>query len=152
MHLREGQQPTEAIPYDAEARYPTGVFVACGDCGAYVQVATRGCASPELNPDLDLDPDPDTAAQPEPRPEARSPEAPKPRSPEARTQTRTRTRTPDQMGDSELRRREVDATRFQCDGCACGPGQLDETCPIGSSRHPGLSLGLTLLALGRLWG
>ena len=46
VHLREGQQPTEAIPYDAAARYPTGVFIACGDCGAYVQVGDKGPCLP----------------------------------------------------------------------------------------------------------
>ena len=46
VHLREGQQPTEAIPYDAAARYPTGVFIACGDCGAYVQVGDKAVLTP----------------------------------------------------------------------------------------------------------
>ena len=32
VQLRQGQQPTEAIPYDASARYPTGVFVPCSSC------------------------------------------------------------------------------------------------------------------------
>ena len=50
VHLREGQQPTEAIPYNAAARYPTGVFIACGDCGAYVQVGDKGPCLPRPHP------------------------------------------------------------------------------------------------------
>ena len=68
VHLREGQQPTEAIPYDAAARYPTGVFIACGDCGAYVQVGRRGAALPRTRlpaPDSRL---PDPSPEPDPNP------------------------------------------------------------------------------------
>ena len=75
VHLREGQQPTEAIPYDAAARYPTGVFVACGDCGAYVQAGdTELHPTPDSRlptPDSRL-PTPDSqlpAPRPRPRPE-----------------------------------------------------------------------------------
>ena len=70
VHLREGQQPTEAIPYDAAARYPTGVFVPCTSCQALGQVS-----------------------------------------------------------DAELRRREADATTFQCEECACGLGLDGATGP-----------------------
>lgn len=65
VHLRDGQQPTEALPYDAAARYPTGVFVACGDCGAYVQVGDMGQRHPEPEPD----PSPRPKPRPKPRPE-----------------------------------------------------------------------------------
>ena len=70
VQLREGQQPTEAIPYDAAARYPTGVFVPCTSCQALGQVS-----------------------------------------------------------DAELRRREADATTFQCEECACGLGLDGATGP-----------------------
>jgi len=70
VQLRGGQQPTEAIPYDAAARYPTGVFVPCSSCEALGQVS-----------------------------------------------------------DVELRRREVDATTFQCEECACGLGLDGATGP-----------------------
>ena len=70
VQLRQGQQPTEAIPYDASARYPTGVFVPCSSCEALGQVS-----------------------------------------------------------DVELRRREVDATTFECEECACGLGRDGATGP-----------------------
>ena len=78
VHLRNGQQPTEVLTYDAAARYPTGIFVPCSSCQAL-----------------------------------------------------------DQVSDAELRRREVDATTFQCDECACeldgatGPQNLE-----GCERDP----------------
>ena len=42
---------------------------------------------------------------------------------------------PDQVGDMELRRREVDAAGFQCEGCACGLDVGDGASDLDACRR-----------------
>ena len=38
VHVRAGQQPTQAVVYDASAAYPTGLWCECAHCGSYISI------------------------------------------------------------------------------------------------------------------